>query len=303
MSAEKSAKKRIAFIINPISGTNNKSNIREKIKNYFSETEIDIDIIVTKRPGDATRFAGQFVREFFDAVIAVGGDGTVNEIANGIRGGNIAMGIIPSGSGNGFARHAHIPLKTEEALKVISDFFTIDVDTMNINNKVSVNVSGVGFDAMVADKFQKLSKRGLSSYAKIIIAELPKYKAQNYSISIDGEQIEIEAFLISLANSSQFGNNAYISPEASVTDGLIDLCIVKKFKKIESPIFAQKLMFGNIHKSKYVEIIRAKEIIIKQQSDVYHLDGDAMYNGKNLKISISQGALKMIIPQNSKNKI
>ena len=303
MSAQESAKKRIAFIINPVSGTNNKSNIRAKIEDYFSEKEFNIDIIVTKRPGDATRFAGQFVREFFDAVVAVGGDGTVNEVVNGIRGSSIALGIIPSGSGNGFARHAHIPLKTEDALKVIADFFTIDVDTMYINNKVSVNVSGVGFDAMVADKFQRLTKRGLSSYAKIIIAELPKYKAQTYSITIDGKQIDREAFLISLANSSQFGNNAYISPEASVTDGLIDLCIIKKFNKIESPIFAQKLMFGNIHKSKYIEIIRGKEIEIIQQSDIYHLDGDAMYGGENLKISISKGALKTIIPQHSKDKI
>ena len=297
------SKIRIAFIINPISGTNDKSNIKSKIENHFSDKAFEIDIITTKRAGDATRFAGQFVREFFDAVIAVGGDGTVNEVANGIKGSNIAMGIIPSGSGNGFARHAKLPLKIDEALSVIEDFFTLKIDSISINNKISLNVSGVGFDAMVANKFQQLSKRGLSSYAKIIIQELPKYKAANYKLLVDGKEIEREAFLISIANSSQFGNNAYISPMASVTDGLIDLCIIKKFNKIESPIFAQKLMFGNIHKSKYAEIIQCKEIELIQQSEIYHLDGDAMNNGNKLNIKINTEAINMIIPKTSKDII
>lgn len=296
-------KKRIAFIINPISGTNNKRNVKSKIENYFSDKDTDINISLTTKAGDAIQFASQFADKGYDAVIAVGGDGTVNEVVNGIKGKSIALGIIPSGSGNGFARHIHIPLRTEKALKVINNFYTTEVDTMTINGRISVNVSGVGFDAMVADKFQKLSKRGISSYAKIIIQELPKYKAQLYSITIDGKEIERNAFLISIANSSQFGNNAYISPKASITDGAIDLCIVNKFNKLESPIFAQRVMLGTVDRSKYVEIIRAKKIEIKQENNIYHLDGDAMIDGNKLNIEINPGALNMIIPEKSKDKI
>ncbi len=296
-------KKRIAFIINPISGTNNKYNIKSKIENFFSNNDFDINITLTTKAGDATQFASQFSDEGYDAVIAVGGDGTVNEVVNGIKGKSIAMGIIPSGSGNGFARHIHIPLRTEKALKVISNLYTTEVDTITINGRISVNVSGVGFDAMVAEKFQKLSKRGISSYAKIIIKELPKYESQTYKIIIDGKEIERNAFLVSIANSSQFGNNAYISPKASITDGEIDLCIVNKFNKLESPIFAQRIMLGTVDRSKYVEIIRAKKIEIKQESNIYHLDGDAMTDGNKLIIKINPGALNMIIPEKSKDKI
>ena len=303
MTKTEPTKKRIAFIINPVSGTNSKTNIKAKIESYFADKKFDISIITTKRAGDATRFAGQFVREFFDAVIAVGGDGTVNEVINGIKGSSIAMGIIPSGSGNGFARHARIPIKVDDALSIIESFYSIKIDSIKINNKISINVSGVGFDAMVADKFQKLSKRGLKSYAKIILKELPKYNAQSYKLIIDGKEIIREAFLISIANSSQFGNNAYISPEASVNDGFIDLCIVKKFNKIESPIFAQKLMFGNIHKSKYVEIIKCKEIEIIQNTNIYHLDGDAMTDGSKLKIKILEESINIIIPEQFKDII
>ncbi len=295
--------KRIAFIINPVSGTNNKSNIKKKISDFFENKDFEIDLITTKRAGDAKRFAGQFVREHFDAVIAVGGDGTVNEVVNGIFGSKIALGIIPSGSGNGFARHIKIPLNAEGSLQAIEEFFTTDVDVMNVNNNISVNVSGIGFDALVAKKFHTSTTRGLKTYVKIIFSEFINYKNQNYSIIIDDQEIQKKAFLISFANSSQFGNNAYISPEASITDGKIDLCIIKKFSFFVAFSLGIKLMTKKIHKSKYLEIIRAKEIEIEQNDDFCHLDGDFMNSGNSLNIKIIPGAINMIIPQTSKNNI
>ncbi len=295
--------KRIAFIINPVSGTNNKSNISKKISDFFINKNFEIDTITTKRPGDATRFAGQFVREHFDAVIAVGGDGTVNEVVNGIFGSRIALGIIPSGSGNGFARHIKIPLNLEKSLKTIEEFITTDVDVMNINNNISVNVSGIGFDALVAKKFHNSTTRGLKTYIKIIFSEFINYKNRNYSIIIDGKEIQRNAFLISFANSSQFGNNAYISPEASIKDGKIDLCILKRFSFLGALSLGIKLMTKTIHKSKYIEIIRAKEIDIEQNDDFCHLDGDFINSGNSLNIKIIPGAINMIIPQTSKNNI
>lgn len=295
--------KRIAFIINPVSGTNNKSNIKKKISEFFESKNFEIEILTTKRPGDAKRFAGQFVRENFDAVVAVGGDGTVNEVVNGIHGSKIAFGIIPSGSGNGFARHIKIPLNAEGSLKTIEEFITTDVDVMNINNNISANVSGIGFDALVAKKFHNSTTRGLKTYIKIIFAEFLSYKNQNYNIIIDDQEIERYAFLISFANSSQFGNNAYISPEASISDGKIDLCIIKKFSFFGALSLGIKLMTKTLHKSKYIEIIRAKEIEIKQKDDFCHLDGDFINCGNSLDIKIIPGAINMIIPQTSKNKI
>lgn len=297
------SKKQIVFIINPASGVNKKSNLGDKIIGFFEGEMIEPIIKYTQKAGDAYDFAKQYAEKSFDSIVVAGGDGTINEVVNGIGTMGVPLGIIPGGSGNGLARHLGIPLNSTKALKVILDGIIQDIDVLDINGKLSANVSGVGFDALVAHRFQNKSKRGLSSYIKVILKEFNSFQAQNYKLIIDGKECEKEAFLISFANSSQFGNNASISPKASISDGLFDLCIVKPFPKISTPIILQRLMTGRIDKDKHLEIIKAKELTLTQESDIYHLDGDPFEGGRRLNIKILPSVLKIIIPKKKLNKI
>jgi len=296
-------KTRIGFIINPISGNSNKYNYEDKIASFFANTNIEPIIEFTKKAGDAISFAEKSVESKLDAIVVAGGDGTVNEVVNGIGLSKIPMGIIPSGSGNGLARHLGISMNFRKSLEVIKEGFYQGADLIKINDKYSINVSGVGFDALVSHKFQNLDRRGLVSYVKIIAAEFASYKAKHYKLIIDGREYERDAFLISIANSSQFGNNAFISPKASVSDGFIDVCVVKPFPKIISPILIEQLMIGRLDKGKYLEVIKAKSIMIKQDSSIYHIDGDAFEGGNIVNASIISNAIKLIIPKNKLNNI
>jgi len=294
---------RIGFIINPISGISNKLNYDIKIEKFFKNYNIKPIVKFTKKSGDATEIAMQFVKQKLDAIVVAGGDGTVNEVVNGIGESGVPMGIIPSGSGNGLARHLGISLSLTKALVVIQQGFIQPIDLVQINNQLSANVSGLGFDALVAHKFQNIDKRGLVSYIKIIVSEFRTYKAQHYKLTLDGEEYGRDAFLVSIANSSQFGNNAFISPKASVSDGKMDICIVKPFLKIESPLVIEQLMTGRLDKGKYLEVIRAKEVIIEQKSDVYHIDGDPFEGGKRVVARIIPAVINMIIPKQKINKV
>ena len=293
----------IGFIINPISGTTNKLKYDVKIEKFFKDSTIKPLIKFTKRASHATEIAREFVRNSLDAIVVIGGDGTVNEAVNGIGESGVPMGIIPSGSGNGLARHLGISLILRRALETIKQGFIQPIDLISINNKLSVNVSGVGFDALVAHKFQNIDKRGLVSYIKIVISEFISYKTQKYDMIIDGKEYKEEAFLVSIANSSQFGNNAFISPKASVSDGKMDICIVKPFPKIASPLVIEQLMTGRLDKGKYLEVIRAKELVIKQESDIFHIDGDPFDEGRIINAKILASKLNMIIPKRKINNI
>jgi YegS/Rv2252/BmrU family lipid kinase len=294
------SKRHITFIINPVSGTTKKKNIPGLIEEFFADTEIETGIRYTEYAGHAKEIAAELAQSGTTEIIAVGGDGTINEIVNGMAGTEALMGIIPSGSGNGLARHCKIPMKARKAMEIISNAHVQKVDLMRINGEYSANVSGVGFDAHVAHKFQYSGKRGLASYAKITMSEFVKYKAAEYELSIDGKEMKRKAFFVSLANSSQFGNNAFIAPEASITDGLIDVCILHPFPKISSAIIMERVMAKTINNSKFMEIIQAKKIQIKNTSGIYHLDGDPRENGEHLEIEIMPGILKLIVPEKQK---
>jgi len=299
-----SSKNRLIFIINPNSGLTSKQSVKEKILRYFEKADIPISIKLTKKAGDAFDFARKYsLQRNIKAIIAVGGDGTINEIVNGIGDSGKPMGIIRGGSGNGLARHLGIPIVLSRALSVIEKGEYCPIDLLKINGQYSANVSGVGFDAMVANKFQSVSTRGPVSYVRIVFTEFATFKAQHYNIVVDGKEIERDAYLISFANSSQFGNNALISPTASVKDGYLDLCIVKPFPKISSPLVVERLMTGRLDEGKYIEIIKAKQIVLKQESSIYHIDGEAMEGAKEINVDIVPSVLNMIIPKSKINKI
>ena len=217
---------KIKFIINPISGTGKQKGIEEYITKYFKNFEI----IHTKKTGDATRISKEAVIEKIDAVIAVGGDGTVNECIKGLINTNTALGVIPCGSGNGFAYHIGMERTIEKAVKQLKNTHIEFIDTCTANGLPFVNVSGIGFDAHIANLFLTLTERGFVKYAKLTLREL-SYKSKEYTIRYNDIERKVNAYMIAFANSSQYGNNARISPRADFKDGLIDFVIVKDFPK------------------------------------------------------------------------
>jgi len=287
----------LTFIINPVSGTTKKKNIPKLLGNFFKDSQMEISIRNTDYAGHAREIAAELSKKGNTEIIAVGGDGTINEIINGIGDRGTIMGILPTGSGNGLARHIGIPMHSKKALELIKLCNTQNIDLMKINGELSANVSGIGFDALVAHQFQKSKTRGLMTYAQISMKEFFKYQPQTFEITIDGKEYTKEAFLISFANSSQFGNNAFIAPKASLTDGLIDICILKPFPIISTPIVFERVMAKTINNSKFMDIIQGKKISVRNNVKLYHLDGDPRISEKHIEIEVLPAILKLIVPQ------
>ena len=279
------------FIINPISGTGKQKYIEDYIRKHLNH----FDIVYTKKSGDATVFSINSVEEGFDSVVAVGGDGTVNECLVGLVNTQTALGVIPCGSGNGFANHIGMKHKIEEAIIQLKNTHIKQVDTCTVNRKPFLNVSGVGFDAHIASLFDNLKERGFINYAKLILNEL-NYKPQNYILKYNYSQKEVTAYLIAFANASQYGNNAKISPLADIQNGLLDVVIIKKFPKWQIPFFLLRMIRGKTHLSKYVKIIRCKEIQITTNETLLHLDGEPFITENPIEIKIVPKSLKILMP-------
>ena len=284
----------ILFIVNPISGTGKQKKLNAILAKALDYNQFRPTIVYTEHAGHATELSRKAIGQYY-IVIAVGGDGTVNEVVKGLAGSQTIMGIIPVGSGNGLARHLNIPMKMEEAVKVINKQLVERIDTVKINNELSVNVSGVGFDAHVAHKFSKNGKRGSIPYEKIAATEFQQYKTQAYKIVADGKPMFRNAFMISLANSTQFGNNALISPEAKIDDGLVDICIMSEFPKVEAPALAARLFNRTMHKSKFIEIVRARKVEIDTNHPIVcHIDGEPVVFDDMLDIEVQPASLSII---------
>ena len=286
---------KIRFIINPISGTGKQKGIEKYITKHLKNSEI----IHTQKAGDATRISKEAANENIDAIIAVGGDGTVNECLNGLVNTNTALGVIPCGSGNGFAYHIGMDKNIEKAVKQLKNIHIENIDTCTANGVPFVNVSGIGFDAHIANLFLTLVERGFVKYAKLILREL-NYNAKKYTINYNNIERKVTAYMIAFANSSQYGNDAIISPKADFKDGLIDFVIVKDFPKWKIPIFIYLLLTGKIHLSKHVEIIQCDKMTIKAENSLLHLDGEPFKTSNPIKVAILPKSLKILIPNEKK---
>jgi diacylglycerol kinase (ATP) len=291
------AKKKILFIINPISGNNKRENKQQLIEDIIDAKHFDVNFKYTEYSKHATEIAKQAVNQGVDIVVAVGGDGTVNEVSKALIGSETNFAIVPSGSGNGLGRFLKIPLKTKKAVEVINSGKSFKMDAIKINEEYFVNMAGVGFDAHISHLFSTYGKRGFRSYLKLILKEFFTYTPGKYTLKINGQQITKQAFVISFANSSQFGNNAHIAPLAEINDGLIDVCILKRFPAWKSLYITLLLYSKKLTKSKYYKIIKAREVeIINDKNLPAHIDGDPIAFDSNVKISIIPESLNVIIP-------
>lgn len=287
-------KRKILFIINPISGTGKKWQIESQIERHLSKQQFQYMITYTKGPMHAKILAKKASEEGFDIVVAVGGDGSVNEVAQGLIGTQTTLGIIPTGSGNGLARHLNIPINYKRAISCLNKFKIRSIDTVQINDENFINLAGIGFDAKVSLEFSKFRRRGLFSYLQIILQQFPTYKPQKYTFLIDGKTYTQEAFLICLANSGQYGNNIYIAPQAKIDDGYIDMLIFRKFPTQATPKILFDLINKRIDNSPYIETIRCKEVIFENPPAPFHLDGEPRHIKGTVSITIKPSSLRVI---------
>jgi len=282
---------KIRFIINPISGTGKQKGIEKFMIKHLENFEI----IYTQKAGDATRISKEAANDNIDAIIAVGGDGTVNECLIALVNTNTALGVIPCGSGNGFAYHIGMERNIEKAVKQLKNTKIEVIDSCTANGFPFVNVSGIGFDSHIANLFLTLTKRGFVNYVKLVIREL-SYKAKEYTINYNNIERKVKAYIIAFANASQYGNDAKISPMADFKDGLIDFVIVKDFPKWKIPIFIFMLLTCNIHLSKHVEIIQCDKMTITGEDTLLHLEGEPFKASNPIEIAILPKSLKILMP-------
>jgi len=282
------------FIINPISGGKKKDGVPELIEKYLDTNLFKPVIVFSDGVSHARQIAKEAVDKF-DLVVAVGGDGTVNEVASAIVGSNTTLGIVPFGSGNGLSRFLNIPMDTQKAIQMLGTGKEITVDSARLNGQPFFNMAGMGFDAHISEVFSHTKKRGFITYIKSSIKEVINYKPQNYHLEIDGKIYDREAFMLSFANSSQYGNNAHISPQASIQDGLLDVCVIKKFPLWRFFEMGIRMMTKTTDRTKYVEIIRGKHILVKRSvPGPLHLDGEPQTGGTDAEIILIPNSLKVI---------
>ncbi|MBY0245286.1 MAG: diacylglycerol kinase family lipid kinase [Sphingobacteriaceae bacterium] len=290
-------KKNILFVINPISGGKSKKDLPTLIHNFLNLEKFNPSYVFTEYEGHATELTAEALKNGIDIAVAVGGDGTINEVATAVVKTDKILGIIPLGSGNGLARFLKIPLSVKSAIEVINQLKTDKIDTALLNDKPFFNMAGVGFDAHISHVFAGNSKRGLSTYIKLGFSEILDYKPQAYQINIDGVDYHQSAFAISIANSSQYGNNVHISPLASVKDGWLDVCIIKPFELYKMPLFAMRVLVKNAEKSNMLDIIKAKKIQISMaKPSAIHLDGEPSGFTSSMNIEIKENSLNVLIP-------
>ncbi|MGO3653075.1 MAG: diacylglycerol/lipid kinase family protein [Sphingobacterium sp.] len=288
-------KQRILFVINPISGGKKKTAFNKQVLEVLDLNRFDPTFKVTNHANHAYELARAGVAEGYDAVVAVGGDGTINEIGSALVGSNIPLGIIPEGSGNGLALYLGIPMNESAALRRINQMESTAIDCGKLGDRYFFNIAGIGFDASVSDRFASETFRGPVGYLRTVINVISSYKPRKYTLIIDGETYEREAFMISVANSPQYGNNAYIAPNASVNDGVLDVCVVHKFPLYALPLMVFHLFNRTVNQSEYVEIITGENITIKQEEGApVHLDGEPMDLGNEIQIEVQKNALHII---------
>lgn len=275
------------FIVNPISGKGRSKRLANKLlaKGY--------KVLFTEYAGHAEKLAREAIDE---VVVAVGGDGTVNEVARGLVGSNKALGIIPCGSGDGLARHLGISHNTNKALKRIENGECKCMDAAEINGRLFFSVCGVGFDAVVSERFAKCGKRGLANYIKQGLRTWKEYAPERYTIEIDGTSIETDALFITIGNSDQWGNGAKITPLADCCDGILDITVVGEFGAFALPGMAYRLMTGTLDRSQRVHCYKGKNIrIVRANEGPAHADGDWFIASNTLEIKILPSALKVLV--------
>ncbi len=289
---------KVQAIINPISGVGSKRKIPKMIEAMCSRRNCSLKISFTEYAGHASVLAQQAIKDGVRCVLAVGGDGTVNEIARTLIHSDVVLGIIPKGSGNGLARELHIPMDVRRAIDLISKGHETTIDCCRANGRVFFCTCGVGFDAAVSQKFANERRRGSLTYIKNTIEEYLSYKPECYELLVDNQTIKEKAFLVACANASQYGNNAFIAPHANIQDGQMDITILSPFIPLDIAPLAIQLFTKQIDRNSKIKTMKAHQVtIIRQHPGVMHLDGEPVMADARIDITMEPKALKVLTPE------
>ena len=290
-------KRKILFVYNPISGSHRLIPVIPIIEKFINQDLYDYSIISTQYKGHATELAREYAARNYDAVIAVGGDGTVNEVGCGLIGTDTALGIIPCGSGNGLARHLGIPMDPFKAVKWLNKSIFTAIDYGTINSHPFFCTCGVGFDAAVSEAFSKAGSRGMLTYIESILKEIATYRNESYKLSFEDSSETFQSFFVTCANADQWGNNAFIAPMASLQDGFLDVVVVHPFSVLDAPLIAIQLFNRQIDKNRNVTVRKCRKLSITREAEgPAHFDGDPVSLGKQIEIGLVQQGLKVLIP-------
>jgi diacylglycerol kinase (ATP) len=294
------SQKKIVFILNPISGVNQKSWIEQEIQENIDKVQYDYHIVYTDYAGHATLLAQQAVKDGFDVVIAVGGDGSVNEVAAALIGTDVKMGILPAGSGNGFAMHLGIGRKVKKALKIINDGYTKTIDTCTLNGRPYVNLAGLGFDAKIAYRYKRVKKRGFWGYFKFSLEETLKFDFPHYTVKIDGKEVINRTCLsVVVANAPMYGYGFVIAPKALLNDGKLEIVVFYKAKMWRYFLSLWRMITHSMHHTSLADRFSGKEVEVTffDEETYAHLDGEGFVaSGKQL-FKVVPNSLKVIMPK------
>lgn len=286
------------LIVNPRSGTTDKGAIIKLAIETLLAAGVSVETAFTERPGHATELASEAASEGVDIVVAVGGDGTVNETARALCNTSSTLGILPVGSGNGLARHLGIPMDATKAVELLTAGKLVECDYCTVNDRPFFCTCGIGYDANVAQRFaSRPGSRGFINYVRSAIEEIIRYKSEEYTISCDNETLTEKAFLIACCNASQYGNNAFIAPEASISDGLMDITVFHSGLLIRQALNGLDMMLGTLHDNARVHTFRSSRVVInRRKPGAIHIDGDPTMMGTRLVVRCHPRGLRVLSP-------
>lgn len=288
---------RLLLIINPKSGVNSKEGMDEMLSSRLNAMGFIVDTAFTKAKGHATVLAQRAIAEGYGSVAVCGGDGTVNETAKAVCGTGVVLGIIPSGSGNGLARHLDIPIDEQLAADLIGRRSHLKCDCGIANGRLFFCTMGFGFDASVSHRFANEKRRGRITYIKNVVEEFGHYQPQPYRITVDGKVMEEEAFVVACCNASQYGNNAFIAPEASVTDGKLDVVIIKSGNVMQMLLAGFDLISGMLPYNAHIDSVRGRKVTIECFGEACtHIDGEPIDIGQKAEIECMPHQLSIYAP-------
>ncbi len=296
-------KRKILALINPISGTLNKDSLPKAIDKIIDYEKFEIEIKYTEHANHAYELSKEAAANGYYGVLAIGGDGTVNEVASALCDTETALGIIPLGSGNGLARHLRIPLNIDKAISIINENHIENFDYCTANDRKFFCTCGLGFDAQVSSTFAKRGKRGPVGYFQSAISEYIKYRSQTYKITSSNGIITEKAFIIACGNASQYGNNAYITPNADMQDGEIDVTVMLPITPFDTAMLGLLLFSKHIDQDVNIISFRTADLSIERESEgIMHLDGEPVNMPKTIEIKCHKGGLKIFVPTESREK-
>ena len=290
------SKQRISFILNPVAGKTGKSKLPEQIKQVLRDDRFDYEIHVSEYAGHAAVLAQEAIDQQVDVVAVAGGDGTINEVGTKLIGTDIALAVIPVGSGNGLSRCLNIPLDPVKALELINRMAVCRIDTVTVNEVPFISIAGTGYDAQVADDYAHDTRHGFNTYLHYIIKNYFTLGEKEYTLILGDRSFTTKAFFISFANSNQMGYDVPISPNASLWDGKVDLCIVRKPNPLELPLVGSFLLSSHMDKAPKVEILQVPEAtIIRPEAAVLNIDGESKMFEKDLHIKINPLSIHVVV--------